>query len=105
MRRTAPRPTEVWRFVAPVFRTRPGGRLARVRTSEDFERLARRRTPGPVFDYVAGAAEGERSASRAVQAFDRVVFHPHVLRDVSAVDPSTTVLGRNVAVPVVLGPT
>jgi L-lactate dehydrogenase (cytochrome) len=105
MRRSAPRPGEVWRFAAPVFRRQPGGRLARVRTTEDFERLARRRTPGPVFDYVAGAAEDERSAGRAVEAFNRVVFHPHVLRDVSAVDPTTTVLGRSIAMPIVLGPT
>jgi len=34
-----------------------------------------------------------------------VVFHPHVLRDVAAADPSTTILGRPAALPVVLAPT
>jgi len=40
-----------------------------------------------------------------VEAFTRSVFHPHVLRDVSNVDTTTTILGRTAALPVVLGPT
>jgi L-lactate dehydrogenase (cytochrome) len=58
-----------------------------------------------VFEYVSGGAERETALRRSTEAFDRVVFQPHVLRDVSAVDPSTTVLGRPVSFPVVLGPT
>jgi L-lactate dehydrogenase (cytochrome) len=58
-----------------------------------------------VFDYVEGAAELELSTGRAVAAFGRVVFSPHVLRDVSTVDTSTTILGRTAALPVVFGPT
>ena len=58
-----------------------------------------------MFDYVEGAAELELSRDRAVAAFRRVVFHPHVLRDVSAVDTATTILGREATLPAVLGPT
>jgi L-lactate dehydrogenase (cytochrome) len=58
-----------------------------------------------VFDYVEGAAELELSKERAVAAFNRVVFSPHVLRDVSRVDTSTTILGRKASLPVVFGPT
>jgi len=58
-----------------------------------------------VFDYVEGAAELELSKDRAVGAFDRVVFSPHVLRDVVTVDAATTILGRKAAMPVVFGPT
>ncbi|HMC71306.1 MAG TPA: alpha-hydroxy acid oxidase, partial [Mycobacteriales bacterium] len=105
MKRRLPRPAEIRRFAGPVFRRHPQRRLSRVRTTAEFEQLARRRTPGPVFDYVAGAAEDELSTARAIDAFRRVVFHPHVLRDVHAVDPSTTILGRPVAFPVVLAPT
>jgi L-lactate dehydrogenase (cytochrome) len=54
---------------------------------------------------VEGAAEAELSRDAAVAAFQRVVFHPRVLRDVSAVDPSTTILGRTAALPIVYGPT
>ena len=80
-------------------------RLARVITVDDFRRLALRRTPRAVFDYVDGAAEGELSMNRAVSAFRRVLFHPHVLRDVAAVDPATMILGRPATLPVVFGPT
>ncbi len=105
MKRRFPRASEIARFVSPTWR-RPGrDHWSRVRTVADFERLARRRTPRPVLDYVEGAAELELSRDRAVEAFDRAVFHPRVLRDVSAVDPTSIILGRPVALPVVLGPT
>jgi L-lactate dehydrogenase (cytochrome) len=105
MKRRLPRPSEVARFVAPTFRHRTTDRWSRVRTVADFERLARRRTPRSVYDYVEGAAELELSRDRAVAAFRRAVFHPHVLRDVSTVDTATTILGRPAALPAVLGPT
>ena len=92
-------------FVTPAFRRDPVGALGRVRTCADFERLARRRTPKAVFEYVSGAAEREVSAARATEAFDSVEFLPRVLRDVRTVDPTTTVLGKEIAFPVVLGPT
>jgi L-lactate dehydrogenase (cytochrome) len=58
-----------------------------------------------VFDYVEGAAERELGRDRAVAAFDRVVFHPHVLRDVALVDAATTILGQTATLPIVFGPT
>ncbi len=58
-----------------------------------------------MFDYVEGAAEREVAMRRAVDAFDRVVFHPHVLRDVVTVETSTTILGRTASLPIVFGPT
>ena len=105
LKRRLPRASEVARFVGPTFRRRTADRWSRVRTVADFERLARGRTPRSVFDYVEGAAELELSRDRAVAAFTRSVFHPHVLRDVSTLDTATTILGRPAALPVVLGPT
>ena len=105
LKRQLPRASEVARFVGPTFRRRTTDSWGRVRTVADFERLARRRTPRSVFDYVDGAAELELSRDRAVAAFRRAVFHPHVLRDVSAVDTTTMILGRPAALPAVLGPT
>lgn len=58
-----------------------------------------------VFDYVDGGAERERSLAASVQAFDRVTFRPRVLRDVTTVSTATTLLGRQVDLPLVLGPT
>jgi L-lactate dehydrogenase (cytochrome) len=103
--RRVPRWSEVSDFVAPAFKRAPGGRLARVRTTADFARIARRRTPRAVFEYVDGAAERETSLRRDVAAFDKVEFRPRVLRDVTAVDTTTTILGVPAAFPVVLGPT
>jgi L-lactate dehydrogenase (cytochrome) len=104
-RRRLPRWSEVERFIGPSVRRPAADPLTRVRTTEDFARLARRRTPRAVYEYVAGGAERETSLRRSTEAFDRVVFHPRVLRDVTRVDTTTTVLGREVRFPVVLGPT
>jgi len=71
----------------------------------DVRRLARRRVPRAVFDYTDGAAGDELSLRRTRAVFARVEFQPRVLRDVSIVDTSTTLLGGWAALPVVLGPT
>jgi L-lactate dehydrogenase (cytochrome) len=72
---------------------------------DDLRRIARRRLPRGVFDYVDGAAEDERTMANNVAAFARLEFRPNVLRDVSAIDLSTTLLGRPVAMPLVVAPT
>ena len=105
IKRQLPSLREVARFAGPAFRRNKGGPWARVLTVADFRKLAKRRTPRPVFDYVEGAAEQELSVQRSVEAFRCVVFHPHVLRNVGSVDMSTTILGRPAAVPMVLAPT
>lgn len=105
MKRRLPQLSEVRRFVEPTFRRGHGDRWSRVQTVADFQRLARKRTPSAVFDYVEGAAEAELSRDRATAAFARVVFHPHVLRNVANVETSTSILGRPVLLPIVLGPT
>jgi L-lactate dehydrogenase (cytochrome) len=79
--------------------------LARAYTIEDMRTIARRRVPRSVFDYVDGAAEQEISLGRARAAFERVEFHPRVLRDVSRVDTTAEVLGVRSALPLVLAPT
>ena len=58
--------------------------------------------PRAVFDYTDGAAGAEISLRRSREAFERVEFAPRVLRDVSVVDPSTTLLGAPSALPLVL---
>lgn len=80
-------------------------RLARAADVDDLRRIARRRLPRGVFDYIDGAAEDEVTAQRNRDAFRAVEFQPRVLRDVGVVDPSTAVLGRPVPFPLVLAPT
>jgi L-lactate dehydrogenase (cytochrome) len=99
-----------WSELRPLLQMEPIGlgpaaRVSRAHDVEDLRRIARRRTPRAAFDYVDGGATDEVSMRRAREAFDRVEFHPRVLRDVAAVDTSTTVLGRRAAMPVGFGPT
>jgi L-lactate dehydrogenase (cytochrome) len=80
-------------------------RLAGAASIPDLRLLARRRAPRAVFDYIDGAADEEVSLRRSRQAYGRVEFNPTVLRDVSVVDTSTTILGKPVAAPIVFAPT
>ena len=80
-------------------------RLRRAATIDDLRRVARRRLPRGVFDYVDGGAEDERSLVNNVAGFERLEFRPNVLRDVSEVDTSTTLFGHRIEMPLVLAPT
>ncbi len=80
-------------------------RLAKAANTDDLRRMAKRRLPGGVFDYIDGAAEDERTLGRNSSAFADWEFRPQVLRDVSSCDPSTTLLGRPMPLPLVLAPT
>ncbi len=89
----------------PVRTSRVERRLARCACVEDYRRAAQRRMPGGVFDYIDGAAEDERTVAANAAAWRNVVFSPRVLRDVSKVDLSTTILGKPVPAPLCLSPT
>jgi L-lactate dehydrogenase (cytochrome) len=80
-------------------------RLARTASVEDLRRIARRRLPGGVFDYIDGAAEDERTLAANQAAFASVTFRPRVLRGVGAIDTASTLLGSPLAYPLVLAPT
>jgi L-lactate dehydrogenase (cytochrome) len=80
-------------------------RLARAASVADLRRLAKRRLPRGVFDYIDGAAEDERTLAANSSAFTHYRFRPRILRDVGTVDPSTTLLGQPLSYPLVLAPT
>jgi len=80
-------------------------RLRRAASVEDLRRIAKRRLPGGVFDYIDGAAEDERTLAANQRAFERVGFRPRVLRGLEKVEIDSTILGRPVAYPLVLAPT
>jgi L-lactate dehydrogenase (cytochrome) len=80
-------------------------RLAGVASVPDLRRLASRRAPRAVFDYTDGAAGEELALRRSREAYARVELRPQVLRDVSVVDTSTTILGRAAAAPLAFAPT
>jgi L-lactate dehydrogenase (cytochrome) len=80
-------------------------RLESAASVADLRRMARRRLPRGVFDYIDGAAEDERTLVANADAYTRVTFRPRVLRGVAQADPSTTLLGQPLAYPLVLAPT
>jgi len=80
-------------------------RLQQCVSVEDMRRIARRRLPRGVFDYIDGGAEDERAMARNVDAFSGYQFEPRVLQDVSNLDTSTTLLGRSLSMPVIIAPT
>lgn len=80
-------------------------RLARSATVDDLRRISRRRLPRGVFDYIDGGAEDELTMRANAQAYRDVTFSPRVLRDVSEVDTSSTLLGKPLPFPLVLAPT
>jgi L-lactate dehydrogenase (cytochrome) len=78
---------------------------ARIHTVADARRLARRRLPGPVWDYVEGGAGAERTLRANVEAFEQVEFRPRVADSAgSPPDLTTTVLGTEVSMPLLLSP-
>ena len=80
-------------------------RLRRAASVEDLRRIAKRRLPGGVFDYIDGAAEDERTLAANERAFATTTFRPRVLRGLEKVEPATTVLGSALDYPLVLAPT
>jgi L-lactate dehydrogenase (cytochrome) len=84
---------------------RANRRLRTVASIDDLRRLARRRLPGGVFDYIDGGADDEITLGANTEAFRRARFRPRVLRGTETVDTSTTLLGRPTALPLVLAPT
>ena len=72
---------------------------------DDLRRLALRRLPRGVFNYIDGGAEDEVTLRANSDAFRRWNFAPRVLEDVSQVDTSVTLLGRRMPFPLVLAPT
>jgi isopentenyl diphosphate isomerase/L-lactate dehydrogenase-like FMN-dependent dehydrogenase len=76
----------------------------RFTTLHEIVRAARTNlAPGP-WDYLIGGAETETTLRRNRQALDSIAFRPRVLRDVSKVDASATLLGRPTRIPVMLAP-
>ena len=73
-------------------------------TYDDFRRVARRRLPRVVYEFVEGGADGEVTLRANYEAFDRVYFTAGSLVDVSERDAGATVLGRRLEVPLICGP-
>ena len=80
-------------------------RLRDCHNFHDFRRLARQRLPGPIFNYIDGAADDEVTYRRNTESFERCDLVPNVLRGVDTVDLSVTVMGQKLALPFYCSPT
>jgi len=73
-------------------------------TLQEIVKAARQNlAPGP-WDYLVGGTETETTLRRNRQALDAIAFRPRVLRDVSRIDCTSTLLGRPIRLPVMLAP-
>jgi L-lactate dehydrogenase (cytochrome) len=70
----------------------------------DYRALAKARLPHFLFEYLDGGSYDEVTLKRNVEDLQTIALRQRVLRDVSAIDLSTSLLGREWAMPVGLGP-
>ncbi|MFC6487485.1 alpha-hydroxy acid oxidase [Nitratireductor sp. GCM10026969] len=80
-------------------------RLRNCHNFRDFRRMAKQRLPGPIFNYIDGAADDEVTHRRNTAAFESCDLVPNVLRGVNGIDMSVTVMGQKLGMPVYCSPT
>ncbi len=80
-------------------------RLKHCHNPEQFRLLAKKRLPGPIFNYIDGAADDEVTYRRNTAAYEDCDLVPNVLAGVESIDMSTTVMGMKLELPLFLSPT
>lgn len=71
----------------------------------EFEEAARTLLPRQAYDYYAGGANDGITLRANREAYEKIVLHYPVLRDVARRDARTTVLGEELSFPVMVAPT
>ncbi len=79
--------------------------LARAQSIEDLRRMAERRLPRAMFDFIDGGAEDELTLRANREAFEHLRLRPRVLVDVSHLDTSAELLGAQAPLPLAVSPT
>ncbi len=80
-------------------------KLADCQTIDDLRLLAKRRAHRMVFDYIDGGADTETTLRENSSAFDKHRFRHRILRDVSQIDTTATLLGKPMRTPILCSPT
>lgn len=83
---------------------RPPRVLKRMLSLHDFEACARRVLPRPIFGYVSGAAEDNRTRDDNREVFDEFGFVTRVLRNVSGRQQTVELFGQRFAAPFGIAP-
>lgn len=77
---------------------------AHIHSAEDARRLAKRRLPWMIFDYIDGAAGRETGAARNRAALDAATLRPRILRDVSSRSLTKSLFGKTAQRPFGIAP-
>ena len=80
-------------------------RLVNCHNFHDFRLLAKQRLPSPIFNYIDGAAEDERTYARNTASFDDCDLVPNVLRGTESVDMQVSIMGQRLDMPIYCSPT
>jgi len=80
-------------------------RLNQCHNFQDFRTLAKKRLPGPIFNYIDGGADDEVTLRRNTDSFDKADLVPRVLRGVTDPDTSVEIMGQKLATPFYCSPT
>lgn len=80
-------------------------RLKHCHNFHDFRKLAKKRLPSPIFNYIDGAADDEITYRRNSQSFEDCDLVPNVLAGVEEIDMSVTVMGQKLDMPIYCSPT
>lgn len=78
--------------------------LRRILALEDFEGVARKRIPRPIFGYVSGGVETNASLRGNRAAFDDLAFVPKTLVDTTSRTQQTKLFGRSYDLPFGISP-
>lgn len=87
-----------------IFTTLFARHLKGVLSLDDFEILAKRHLPKPLFGYIAGASERNSSLKMNEDAFKAISFQPRILRNVSARKTVTNLFGEEWSAPFGIAP-
>jgi L-lactate dehydrogenase (cytochrome) len=79
-------------------------KLLRVVNIADLRRLAEKRVPRAVFDYLDGGAEDEVTLRENCGAFEEITFRPRHAVAVASCNLRTRVLGSEISLPAMLAP-
>ena len=73
-------------------------------STSDYQRLAEKRLPRHLFDYIDGGAYSETTLRANVEDFEKLHLKQRVMHDVSNIDTSTNLLGETLSMPLALAP-
>jgi L-lactate dehydrogenase (cytochrome) len=79
--------------------------MTMILSTDDLRTIAKRRIPRAIFDYADGGSYSELTLRANAADLDKMTFRQRVMVDVSAISLATTVLGKEISMPLAIAPT